>query len=62
MKILSIFGTRPEAIKMAPLIKALERKSGVASLVCITATQRLDCDATLRTSIDALLPRLRLER
>ncbi|CAB3795864.1 UDP-N-acetylglucosamine 2-epimerase [Paraburkholderia caffeinitolerans] len=36
MRILSIFGTRPEAIKMAPLVKCLEAEHGVQSLVCVT--------------------------
>ena len=40
MKILSIFGTRPEAIKMAPLIKALAREPGITSLVCVTGQHR----------------------
>ncbi|HKR40036.1 MAG TPA: UDP-N-acetylglucosamine 2-epimerase (non-hydrolyzing) [Paraburkholderia sp.] len=36
MRILSIFGTRPEAIKMAPLVKRLEAQPGVQSVVCVT--------------------------
>jgi UDP-N-acetylglucosamine 2-epimerase (non-hydrolysing) len=40
MKILSIFGTRPEAIKMAPLVQALARESGITSLVCVTGQHR----------------------
>ena len=36
IKILSIFGTRPEAIKMAPLVKALAAEPGVHSLICVT--------------------------
>nr|WP_080290228.1 UDP-N-acetylglucosamine 2-epimerase (non-hydrolyzing) [Pseudomonas syringae] len=36
MKVLSIFGTRPEAIKMAPLVKALAAESGVHSMICVT--------------------------
>ncbi|MGF6571314.1 UDP-N-acetylglucosamine 2-epimerase (non-hydrolyzing) [Paraburkholderia sp. GAS333] len=35
-KILSIFGTRPEAIKMAPLMRALAAEPGIDSVVCIT--------------------------
>ncbi|WP_061147436.1 non-hydrolyzing UDP-N-acetylglucosamine 2-epimerase [Caballeronia arvi] len=38
--ILSIFGTRPEAIKMAPLIKALEAEPNVRSIVCVTGQHR----------------------
>ncbi len=36
MRILSIFGTRPEAIKMAPLVKRLEADPDVESIVCVT--------------------------
>lgn len=40
MKVLSIFGTRPEAIKMAPLVKALHAEPAVESIVCITGQHR----------------------
>jgi UDP-N-acetylglucosamine 2-epimerase (non-hydrolysing) len=40
MKILSIFGTRPEAIKMAPLVQALSKEPGITSLVCVTGQHR----------------------
>ncbi|MEN2394059.1 UDP-N-acetylglucosamine 2-epimerase (non-hydrolyzing) [Pseudomonas sp. B22(2024)] len=36
IRILSIFGTRPEAIKMAPLVKALTAEPGIESLICVT--------------------------
>jgi UDP-N-acetylglucosamine 2-epimerase (non-hydrolysing) len=36
MKVLSVFGTRPEAIKMAPLVKTLERTPDIESIVCVT--------------------------
>lgn len=36
MKILSVFGTRPEAIKMAPVVKALEADDRFDSAVCVT--------------------------
>jgi UDP-N-acetylglucosamine 2-epimerase (non-hydrolysing) len=36
MKVLSVFGTRPEAIKMAPVVRALESAPGIESLVCVT--------------------------
>ena len=39
-KVLSVFGTRPEAIKMAPLIKAIEKSPSLESRVCITAQHR----------------------
>ena len=41
MKVLSIFGTRPEAVKMAPVVKALAREAGIESLVCVTGQHRL---------------------
>ena len=40
IKVLSIFGTRPEAIKMAPLIKELESRKEIKSIVCVTAQHR----------------------
>ena len=40
MKIMSVFGTRPEAIKMAPLVKELEKRSNIKSIVCLTAQHR----------------------
>lgn len=39
-RILTVFGTRPEAIKMAPVVKALAREDGLHSAVCITAQHR----------------------
>jgi len=40
LKILSVFGTRPEAIKMAPVIKALEDTPGLESIVCVSGQHR----------------------
>jgi len=40
VKTLAIFGTRPEAIKMAPLVRALETRNGVESVVCVTGQHR----------------------
>ena len=40
MKVLCIFGTRPEAIKMAPVIKALHRHPQMTPLVCVTGQHR----------------------
>ena len=37
LTVLSIVGTRPEAVKMAPVIKALAVQPGVRALVCATA-------------------------
>lgn len=45
--ILTIFGTRPEAIKMAPVIKALENDKNLKSLVCVTAQHRQMLDQVL---------------
>jgi UDP-N-acetylglucosamine 2-epimerase (non-hydrolysing) len=47
LRILSIFGTRPEAIKMAPVVKALARTQGIDSLVCVTAQHRQMLDQVL---------------
>jgi len=47
IKVLSIFGTRPEAIKMAPLVKELEAREGIESTVCVTAQHRQMLDAVL---------------
>lgn len=46
-KIITIFGTRPEAIKMAPLVKELERAEGIESMVCVTAQHREMLDQVL---------------
>jgi len=48
LKILSVFGTRPEAIKMAPVVKELEKYSDkVESVVCVTAQHREMLDQVL---------------
>lgn len=47
LKVLSIFGTRPEAVKMAPVIKRLERTAGVSAQVCVTAQHREMLDQAL---------------
>lgn len=49
IKVMSIFGTRPEAIKMAPLIKELESRKEVKSIVCVTAQHRQMLDQVLQT-------------
>jgi UDP-N-acetylglucosamine 2-epimerase (non-hydrolysing) len=46
--ILSVFGTRPEAIKMAPVVRALEADSRFRSRVCITGQHREMLDQVLR--------------
>lgn len=47
-KVLSIFGTRPEAIKMAPVVKELESRDGIESIVCVTAQHREMLDQVLK--------------
>lgn len=45
--VLSVFGTRPEAIKMAPLVKAIETSQDFISKVCVTAQHRQMLDQVL---------------
>ena len=40
MKVMSVFGTRPEAIKMCPLVKLLEKEKDMESVVCLTGQHR----------------------
>lgn len=47
IKVMSVFGTRPEAIKMAPLVKALENEPLCESVVCVTAQHRQMLDQVL---------------
>ena len=47
MKILSVFGTRPEAIKMAPVVKALAEDPSFDAKVCVTAQHRQMLDQVL---------------
>lgn len=48
MRVLSVFGTRPEAIKMAPVVKALDEALGITAGVCVTAQHRAMLDQVLR--------------
>ena len=49
IKVMTIFGTRPEAIKMAPLVKELEKNSErIESVVCVTAQHREMLDQVLK--------------
>lgn len=48
MKVLTIFGTRPEAIKMAPLVYALAQDEAFESKICVTAQHREMLDQVLR--------------
>ena len=47
MKVLSVFGTRPEAIKMAPVVKALAAADRIDARVCVTAQHREMLDQVL---------------
>jgi UDP-N-acetylglucosamine 2-epimerase (non-hydrolysing) len=48
LKILSVFGTRPEAVKMAPIVKQLKNTPGIESGVCVTAQHRQMLDQVLQ--------------
>ncbi len=47
MKVLTVFGTRPEAIKMAPVVRALAKADGIEARVCVTAQHREMLDQVL---------------
>lgn len=47
IRVMSVFGTRPEAIKMAPLVQELARREGLESLCCVTAQHREMLDSVL---------------
>lgn len=47
IKVITIFGTRPEAVKMAPLVKELEKRQEIDSKVCVTAQHREMLDQVL---------------
>ena len=47
LRVLSVFGTRPEAIKMAPVVKQMEQCEGIESLVAVTAQHREMLDQVL---------------
>ncbi len=47
LKVLSIFGTRPEAVKMAPVVRALQNEPRIESVVCVTAQHREMLDQVL---------------
>ena len=48
-KVMCIFGTRPEAIKMAPVIHAIEQHPQLQGIVCISAQHREMLDSVLET-------------
>ena len=47
VKVMTIFGTRPETIKMAPLVKELKSRKEVECIVCVTAQHRQMLDQVL---------------
>ncbi|RPJ25479.1 MAG: UDP-N-acetylglucosamine 2-epimerase (non-hydrolyzing) [Chloroflexi bacterium] len=47
MKVLSVFGTRPEAVKMAPIVRLLKQTAGIEARVCVTAQHRQMLDQVL---------------
>ena len=48
LRVMSVFGTRPEAIKMAPLVRALERCEETESIVCLTGQHREMLDSVMQ--------------
>lgn len=46
-KVLLVFGTRPEAIKMCPLVKELKKRNSIETLVCVTGQHRQMLDQVL---------------
>ena len=64
LRIMSVFGTRPEAIKMAPLVKELASREEVDSLCCVTAQHRQMLDSVMEVfalkadcDLDIMTPR-----
>lgn len=49
IKVMAVFGTRPEAIKMAPLVKELKSREEIECIVCVTAQHREMLDQVLET-------------
>lgn len=48
IKVMTVFGTRPEAIKMAPLVKELKKRENITCIVCVTAQHREMLDQVLK--------------
>lgn len=64
LRIMSVFGTRPEAIKMAPLVKELACREEIESLCCVTAQHRQMLDSVMKVfdlradcDLDIMTPR-----
>ena len=48
-KVMLVFGTRPEAIKMCPLVRELQTRGGLETVVCVTGQHRQMLDSVLNT-------------
>ena len=48
-KVMLVFGTRPEAIKMCPLVNELKKRKGIKTIVCVTGQHRQMLDQVLVT-------------
>ena len=64
LRIMSVFGTRPEAIQMAPLVKELASREEIESLCCVTAQHRQMLDSVMKVfdlradcDLDIMMPR-----
>ena len=64
VRVMSVFGTRPEAIKMVPLVKELKSRAGIDSLCCVTAQHREMLDSVMQVfgleadcDLDIMTPR-----
>ena len=64
LRVMSVFGTRPEAIKMAPLVKELASREEIESICCVTAQHREMLDSVLEVfdlrpdwDLDIMTPR-----
>ena len=64
LRVMSVFGTRPEAIKMCPLVRELAGREGIESLCCVTAQHRQMLDSVLEVfqirpdrDLDIMTPR-----
>lgn len=47
IKVMTVFGTRPETIKMSPLVKELKMRKEIEVIVCVTAQHREMLDQAL---------------
>lgn len=48
-KVMLVFGTRPEAIKMCPLVNELKTRKNIETIVCVTGQHRQMLDQVLKT-------------